>query len=130
LKFDTPLRHEPHYLLPARKSTVRGKIIHHIRQHAREFRDDLVAGKPRAAGQLVDDIPAERRGNLVRADVLVLAGTHPGIDHIAEPLLLELLDEAAEPIDDAAGDASVDCGASSGNLGASASGSSFFLPPK
>src|SRR5262245_5806401 len=100
---DTLSGHEPHYLLPRRKSTVRGKIIHHIRKHAGEFGDDLIARQPGPARQIIDNVAAERHGNLVGTDVLVLAGADPGVDHIAQSLLLELLDEAAEPVEDAAG---------------------------
>src|SRR5262245_4155796 len=103
IKADTLSGHEPHYLLSRRKSTVRSKIIHHIRKHAGELADDLIARQPGAAGQFIDHVSAERHGNLVGGYVLVLAGADPGVDHSAQSLLLKLLDEAAEPVEDVAG---------------------------
>src|SRR5262245_57514094 len=100
---DTLSGHEPHYLLSRRKSTVGGKIIHHIRKHASELGDDLIARQPGPARQIIDNVSAERHGNLVGANVLVLAGADPGVDHIAQSLLLKLLDEAAEAVEDVSG---------------------------
>src|SRR5262249_48994634 len=56
-----------------------------------------------ATGKLIDNVRAERIRHLPRRDILVLSPVDPTVDDVAEALLLELLNQAAESIESVAG---------------------------
>ena len=86
-----------------RRQTSAGRqAVDRVRQDLRKLVEDLVSREPGTAGKLIDDIGRKRVLHLDRRHVLVGAGLDPGIDGVAKALLLELLDEPAKAVEDAA----------------------------
>jgi hypothetical protein len=80
----------------ARQLALRRQLVDDFRNVAGEHLGELVAVDALAAGQLVELPLPERVLDLPPVDGLVGAGPHPRVDLIAEPLLLELLDDVGQ----------------------------------
>src|SRR6185295_6464462 len=78
------------------KLPVRRQLVDDARKVPGELRKQIVMPGTRLAGKIVDGLLPERLAQLVGRDRLVLAGADPGVDHVLQAVLLELIDEHVE----------------------------------
>ena len=76
--------------------SIRRQMVDHFRQMLAQARQQLVAGQAGLRHQAVDLVGAKRVGEIVRRDLLVRAGAHPGTGGFAMAVLLKLFQEVAK----------------------------------
>ena len=83
-------------------ATLRRHLVDYSGEDARSLRDEILRRYPGHARQVVDCIRPQRLMQLIRRDRLVLPGPDPRVDHVAMPVLLEPLHQAAQTAEKAA----------------------------
>ena len=81
---------------------MRRQLVDYSGEDARQLRDEILRRYPGHARQVVDCIRSEGLMQLIRRDRLVLPGPDPRVDHVAMPVLLEPLHQAAQTAEKAA----------------------------
>src|SRR5437879_13492890 len=72
-------------------------MVDDIGQELAEAFQQFVAGQAALGGERLDLVCAERVGEIAGRDLLVGTIADPGVGLIAKPLLLELIQQVAEP---------------------------------
>src|SRR5215213_7998369 len=71
-------------------------MIDDVGQMLAETLQQFVAGEAALGGELLDLVGAERVGEIAGRNLLVGTVAHPGVGLVAQPLLLELIQEVAK----------------------------------
>src|SRR5947209_12583866 len=71
-------------------------MVDHLGQVPAQPRQQFLARQSALRGNRVDLIGAQRLGEIIGCNLLVRAGTDPGIGDLAMAVLLELLDQVTE----------------------------------
>src|SRR5262249_40830905 len=80
----------------SRHASLRGEPVNQLRQLLAQALEQVVARQAGLRRQRVDLVRAERVPEIVRVDVLVLAGTDPGLGDVAVAGVLQLLEDIVE----------------------------------
>ena len=100
------LIHQTRNLLPGRQTPFRRKLVYCVRKNLRQDHRDLILWDPGALRESIDDVWTQRIRDLVSWDNLVLPCAYPGIDRVAQTILLKLLSKPPSPPRRSLGEAS------------------------
>ena len=86
------LTHQTRNLLLGRQTSFGRKLVHRVRKNLGQNDQDLILWEPGALREGIDDVWTQGIRDLVSCDGFVLPGAYPGIDLLAETILLKFFE--------------------------------------